>query len=106
MLHCTFDNDDGARPEITAGMKKYCENFSDLRKSGKGILLYGTVGTGKSFFAACIVNELVSKGYYWNNLYRKRGDTARYRLDIPDAWALEIIPYAELSMLKSISKEG
>lgn len=44
--------------------------------------------------------------YYWNNLYRKRGDTARYRLDIPDAWALEIIPYAELSMLKSISKEG
>ena len=63
MLHCTFDNDDGARPEITAGMKKYCENFSDLRKSGKGILLYGTVGTGKSFFAACIVNELVSKGY-------------------------------------------
>ena len=44
-------------------MKKYCENFSDLRKSGKGILLYGTVGTGKSFFAACIVNELVSKGY-------------------------------------------
>lgn len=63
MLHCTFDNDDGARPEITAGMKKYCENFSDLRKSGKGILLYGTVGAGKSFFAACIVNELVSKGY-------------------------------------------
>ena len=63
MLRCTFDNDDGVRPEVTAGMKIYCENFSELRKSGKGILLYGSVGTGKSFFAACIVNELVSKGY-------------------------------------------
>lgn len=52
------------------------------------------------------LGELDEVAYYWNNLYRKRGDTARYRLDIPDAWALEIIPYAELSMLKSISKEG
>ena len=50
--------------------------------------------------------RVLANSYYWNNLYRKRGDTARYRLDIPDAWALEIIPYAELSMLKSISKEG
>ena len=50
--------------------------------------------------------RVLANAYYWNNLYRKRGDTARYRLDIPDAWALEIIPYAELSMLQSISKEG
>ncbi len=39
--------------------------------------------------------RVLANAYYWNNLYRKRGDTARYRLDIPDAWALEIIPYAE-----------
>lgn len=63
MFQCTFDEDDGARPDVTAGMKKYCENFPYLRRLGKGIILYGTVGTGKSFFAACIVNELVSKGY-------------------------------------------
>ena len=63
MLQCTFDNDDGARPDVTVGMKNYCENFPYLRRLGKGILLYGTVGTGKSFFAACIVNDLVSKGY-------------------------------------------
>ena len=63
MLQCTFDKDDGARPDVTAGMKNYCENFPYLRRLGKGILLYGTVGTGKSFFAACIVNDLVSKGY-------------------------------------------
>jgi DNA replication protein DnaC len=63
MIQCTFDKDDGARPDVTAGMKNYCENFPYLRRLGKGILLYGTVGTGKSFFAACIVNDLVSKGY-------------------------------------------
>lgn len=63
MLQCTFDKDDGARPDVTVGMKNYCENFPYLRRLGKGILLYGTVGTGKSFFAACIVNDLVSKGY-------------------------------------------
>ena len=63
MLQCTFDKDDGTRPDVTAGMKNYCENFPYLRRLGKGILLYGTVGTGKSFFAACIVNDLVSKGY-------------------------------------------
>ena len=63
MIQCTFDKDDGARPDVTAGMKNYCENFPYLRRFGKGILLYGTVGTGKSFFAACIVNDLVSKGY-------------------------------------------
>lgn len=43
--------------------------------------------------AAQLKAHLAADGYYWNNLYRKRGDTARYRLDIPDAWALEIIPY-------------
>ena len=63
---------------------------------------------GMHYLAANLLGLVISviNAYYWNNLYRKRGDTARYRLDIPDAWALEIIPYAELSMLKSISKEG
>ena len=34
------------------------------------------------------------------------GERTRYRLDIPDDWALEIISDAELEMLKSLSKEG
>ena len=63
MIQCTFENDDMARPEISNGLKAYCENFPRLRREGKGLLLYGTVGTGKSFLAACIVNDLVSKGY-------------------------------------------
>jgi len=63
MAGFTFASDDRANPKVSAGMRNYCENFPRLRREGKGILLYGDVGTGKSFFAACIVNELLSNGY-------------------------------------------
>ena len=62
MQQYTFANDDGARPELTEAMKRYVENFPTLRKEGKGLLLYGNVGTGKSFLAACIVNALIDSG--------------------------------------------
>ena len=58
-----FDIDDGASPELTQAMQAYVENFPTLRREGKGLLLYGNVGTGKSFFAACIVNALIDEGY-------------------------------------------
>lgn len=60
---CTFEADDGSTPELTNAMKAYVENFRELRKSGKGLLLYGNVGTGKTFLAACVVNALIDKGY-------------------------------------------
>lgn len=63
LMNCTFDADDGSTPTITSAMKAYVDNFCEFRKNGKGLLLYGDVGTGKTFFAACIVNELINKGY-------------------------------------------
>jgi DNA replication protein DnaC len=63
MQHFTFDVDDNERPEITAAMKAYVNNFSTLRKDAKGLLLYGNVGTGKTFHAACVVNALIDRGY-------------------------------------------
>lgn len=59
----TFSEDDGENPKITEAMKRYVEHFKGFRKSGKGLLLYGPVGTGKTFFAACVVNALIDKGY-------------------------------------------
>lgn len=59
----TFEKDDGKTPAITNAMKAYVENFPELRKSGKGLLLYGNVGTGKTYMAACVVNALIEKGY-------------------------------------------
>lgn len=58
----TFATDDMAHPEITRAMQAYVENFKDFRENGKGLFLYGPVGTGKTFHAACIVNALIDKG--------------------------------------------
>lgn len=63
LIHCTFDNDDGATPVLTNAMKSYVENFPEFRKNGKGLLLYGDVGTGKTYLAACVVNALIDNGY-------------------------------------------
>lgn len=41
--------------------KKYCKNFEELRKKGLGILMIGNKGTGKSYYADCIYNELSQK---------------------------------------------
>lgn len=63
LMNCTFDLDDGSTPVITNAMKAYVDNFPAFKKNGKGLLLYGDVGTGKTFFAACVVNALIDKGY-------------------------------------------
>lgn len=39
--------------------KKYVDRFQDMYKKSQGLLLYGPVGTGKSFTAACIGNYLL-----------------------------------------------
>lgn len=59
----TFANDDGQRPQLSAAMEAYVRNFTQLRKDGKGLLLYGDVGTGKTFAGGCIVNALEAQGY-------------------------------------------
>lgn len=59
----SFANDDGRRPQLTSAIKQYAEKFKQYRADGKGLLLYGPVGTGKTFFAACVANAVVSQGY-------------------------------------------
>lgn len=40
--------------------KKYADNFPRMLKENQGIIFWGPVGTGKSFTAACIANELLA----------------------------------------------
>lgn len=61
MKDCRFDTSDDTQHLQLA--KNYVKNFPEFIKQGKGLLLYGTVGTGKSHMAACIANALIDKGF-------------------------------------------
>ena len=62
MKEWTFENDDGSNPMLTNAMKNFVEHFQTFREEGKGLLLFGTVGTGKTYLAACVANALIDKG--------------------------------------------
>lgn len=63
MESCTFDKDDMSNARISRIAHKYVDNFQDMLIMKKGLLFYGTVGTGKTFISACIANALIDLGY-------------------------------------------
>lgn len=62
MQYWTFANDDGTNAKISTVARNYVENFGKMYEDGKGLLLFGTVGTGKTYAAACIANALIDRG--------------------------------------------
>lgn len=58
----TFQNDLGFNPEQMALARAYVENWEENEMLGKGLLLWGNVGTGKSYLAGCIANALLDRG--------------------------------------------
>lgn len=63
MRDWNFANDDLKNPVLSATMKRYADNFAEHRQDGTGLLMWGGCGTGKTYYAACIANELITKGY-------------------------------------------
>lgn len=61
LMKCRFENSE--ETETLKMAKNYVRHFAGFRSQGKGLLLYGTVGTGKSHMAACIANDLIDEGY-------------------------------------------
>lgn len=61
LCECTFDRDDGKLPKISEAMRRYVERWDKMRAENLGILLHGPVGSGKTFFAACIANALLAQ---------------------------------------------
>ncbi len=57
----TFENDKGYTPQIKKA-RKYVESFDTFEKHGEGLLMWGNVGSGKTFMAGCIANALLNKG--------------------------------------------
>ena len=60
MENWTFDNCILEEKKICFG-EKYTENWTEIERGNYGLLLWGPVGTGKTYFAACIANALIEK---------------------------------------------
>ncbi len=58
----TFESDDGRNPQQMDRAMRYCLRWEEMYRDNIGLLLWGNVGTGKTFFAACIANYLIDRG--------------------------------------------
>ena len=56
---CTFEAADESKPLVTC--QRYAERWSRMRQENAGLLLWGGVGSGKTFAAQCIANALIGR---------------------------------------------
>ncbi len=57
----TFENDRGYNPEMEKA-RRYVEHWEEMKEQSMGLLLWGNVGTGKTYMAGCIANALLDQG--------------------------------------------
>ena len=57
----TFENDNGKNPAIMRIAKNYAERFDEMQEKGKGLVLFGNCGVGKTYAALCIANYLLDR---------------------------------------------
>lgn len=57
----TFAKDDRRNSALSGTCRRYVERWEEMKADNMGILFYGSVGTGKSFYACSIVNALLEK---------------------------------------------
>ena len=60
-LRHTFAQDDRTEPGVSDACRRYVEQWEEMRANNIGILFYGSVGRGKTFYASCIGNALLEK---------------------------------------------
>lgn len=56
----TFENDDSPSTYVSSAARAWTDRFSP---HCKWLFIYGNCGTGKTFYAACIANAILQKGY-------------------------------------------
>ena len=60
MRKWTFENDNGRNPQMDKA-RFYADNWEAMQDENIGYLFWGSVGTGKSYLAACIANALMEQ---------------------------------------------
>ena len=61
----TFENaDENTDKDIIKKAKNYVKHFEEMRKDNVGLLLYGNVGSGKTYIACGIANAIITEYSY------------------------------------------
>lgn len=61
---CSFETAESGDNERSLNIcRRYADMFSEILRGSRGLLLFGSVGTGKTYAAACIANALIARGY-------------------------------------------
>ena len=61
LYECTFDKDVGYNSRQSEKAYEYTLHFPEMLEKGIGLLLWGDIGTGKTFLAGCIANALLDQ---------------------------------------------
>lgn len=61
-LGMTFDKDENPEHTLSKASRHYAECFSPTPQQ-HGIMFMGNVGTGKTFYACCIANAVIDRGF-------------------------------------------
>lgn len=88
-------------PALEKG-RAYIENWNALRAAGRGLLIYGPVGTGKSFLADCIANALIEQE---KPVLRVKSTDISYHLDGRNYDFLENIKRTPLLIIDDLGAE-
>lgn len=57
-----FDHDDRRDTKASGICYRYAESFQAMQDANMGLMLYGGIGCGKTFLAACIANAVIDQG--------------------------------------------
>ena len=62
LMNATFENDKNEKSKASEALRRYIKNWDKVKAENIGVLLYGSVGTGKTYYAGAIANAVIDKG--------------------------------------------
>lgn len=57
-----ISKDDKKNIKISGAVERYINKWKEIKEKNIGLLFYGSVGRGKTFYAGCIANSLIEQG--------------------------------------------